>query len=258
MLDRCLESIFSIDIHDTVDKEDKEDKVSIQITIINNHSNFVSRFSHHPLVTILHNMTRPDWSTGHLARSWNQCILHGFKDLNNPDCDVLVLAQNDVVFTPSFLKECLFHLQTFTFITQGAGDELQIMTPACIKTLGLYDERFCNIGYQEADYFLRALLFNPQLSSINDTHHGRLLNPIQNNMIKCVINGGSRNEPSHLRSLTYHPISYSLFKTKWNTEPDKWNDDTHQINCLSKQYIYYPYFEASFVSHWHDWYFIYW
>ena len=56
-----------------------------EVYIINNHSDFHLDSEFEDKVTVLHNMTRPDWDLGNLARSWNECLLHGFKDLNNPD-----------------------------------------------------------------------------------------------------------------------------------------------------------------------------
>ena len=49
-------------------------------------------------INLIQNKLRPSFSTGHLSRSWNQCIINGFKDLNNPDCDILVLCQDDNLF----------------------------------------------------------------------------------------------------------------------------------------------------------------
>jgi hypothetical protein len=46
-----------------------------------------------------------------------------------------------------------------------------VATSNAVKQVGLFDERFCNIGLQEADYFLRCLLYNKDRSSLNDIEH---------------------------------------------------------------------------------------
>ena len=71
-------------------------------------------------------------------------------------------------------------------MTFGQGDALQVMTPESIRTIGLYDERFCNIGYQEGDYFQRARILNNEKSSINDFTHLRLLNVVPNTVLENV------------------------------------------------------------------------
>ena len=72
-LDKNLESLFETDLVDH----------DYEVTIINNHSNFKVReeFLEDYNLKVIHNESRPDWSTGHLARSWNQCLINGFKDL---------------------------------------------------------------------------------------------------------------------------------------------------------------------------------
>ena len=56
-----------------------------EVNIINNHSEFHLEEEFVDRVNVIHNNARPDWDTGNLARNWNQALVHGFKDLNNPD-----------------------------------------------------------------------------------------------------------------------------------------------------------------------------
>ncbi len=146
-----------------------------EINVINNHSlndEYVDK------VKVWHNVLRPDFSTGHLARNWNQAIINGFKDLNNPDCDILVNSQDDVLFKKDCFSKLIEFHKKYSFIQSGAGDSLCSYLPEAVKEIGLWDERFCNIGYQEADYFLRALIYNKNKSMISDCHpgHNRVLN----------------------------------------------------------------------------------
>lgn len=63
-----LNSIYESNIPQNVD---------LELNVINNYSknfNIDNKFK----VNILHNTLRPDWSTGHLSRNWNQAIVNGF------------------------------------------------------------------------------------------------------------------------------------------------------------------------------------
>ena len=62
-------------------------------------------------------MTRPDWDLGNLARSWNECLLHGFKDLNNPDAKIVVTMQNDIVLHKNWATNVLKLHKKYTFVT---------------------------------------------------------------------------------------------------------------------------------------------
>lgn len=223
----------------------------VEITVINNHSNFKCNFSN---VKILHNQVRLDRSTGHLARSWNQCIINGFKDIKNPDCDFLITMQDDFILKNNWFNVLYPHMTKYSFIEVGGGDIMCIYSQQAIADVGLWDERFCNIGYQEADYFLRQFLFNRSKISINDYAHNRVYNPIynsplrlreiDNDIIKVLPRDASRHN-SHNNSCTFHRHSQTVFAKKWgNSGAINW--DEHQlknIKIIGESYVYYPYFE---------------
>jgi hypothetical protein len=77
-INNCLDSIFS--------KLSEEELSVLEIYIINNHSNLEINKEYLNNITILNNDLRPDFSTGHLSRNWNQAIINGFKSLKNPFC----------------------------------------------------------------------------------------------------------------------------------------------------------------------------
>jgi hypothetical protein len=234
-----------------------------EIYIINNHSNFELLFK---VTGVLHNNVRPDFSTGHLARNWNQAIINGFGSLSSPQSDVVVAVQDDVLFKPQWASYILEQHKTYSFITAGVGDAFCSYTPEAIKKIGLWDERFCNIGYQEADYFLRALIYNKDKSSINDIAHNRTLNELPynffygtfdvrghggNDSIATVPPRNKKRHENHLKSANnYHKISGYVYETKWGTEtPERdWTpeyiNETHPTKPKILNYIYYPYFEC--------------
>jgi len=210
-------------------------------------------------ITIVKNSLRPPFSTGHLARDWNSGLILGFKNLTAPDADVIILNQNDVIFKPDYVQRLVKLHERYDFIQMGAGDEMMSFTPAAVKRIGLFDERFCNIGFQEADYFLRARIYHPTRSTINDGIHDRIFNPISDFelAIENTECGHVRGEESTNKSAYYHITSQSVFYFKWKTNPifeldrnwsaPKWGSKPFDFdfNKLrpTTSHIFYPYFE---------------
>lgn len=284
-------SIFIVTYRNPVDLNNNVASIlnsgaDVRINIINNHSEFFLEPEYESRVTVLHNNLRPNFSTGHLARNWNQALLHGFRDLRKPESDIVVTAQDDVVFKKDWLSRLIDLHRRYTFITMGGGDAFCSYRPEAIRKIGMWDERFCNIGFQEADYFLRAFIYNREDSSINDAMHGRLLNPVEGNAINPYLpathpihkkaetlntqreeikdNGmeraesmlvtlprmNSHREDTHMSSMKFHRLTYALFKQKWGVEPHGWWQEQHSAlqKSLIQNYITYPYFEKDIES----------
>lgn len=224
---------------------------NLEINIINNHSNFQLQIEYQDKVKVLHNVCRPNFSTGHLSRNWNQAIINGFQSLTNPDCDILIHYQDDSIFTYDWLSRLLDLHQQYTFVQNGIGDNFCSYTVDAIKTIGLWDERFCGLGYQEADYFLRSLIFNRNKTCLNDYQHGRLINNTEYNF--C-----SRPKPSHIfsadhyKSMSFHYINEKIFQAKWNNvPPNYWTPEVYNNppqNSAILNFIYYPYFEKDIID----------
>jgi hypothetical protein len=238
----------------------------VEVYVINNHSSFYidPKFDK---VVVLNDNLRPDWSCGHSTRSWNAAFLLGIKSLTSPDCDILVNIQDDMVWSPNWLEGLLRIHQKYSFYTCSWGDGFCSYTPEAVRRIGMWDERFCNIGYLEADYFLRALIYNKEGSSINDTGVGRVLNPIGMNgepydvPVAATEPSWSQNpafvanRPNALtgsrrsiESLNYHGHSLRMFQEKWlEVPPEFWSEEL-KANPPPKPacptYILYPYFEC--------------
>lgn len=246
VLNNCLESLW--DIFENYTKDE------YQVYIINNHSNFSINRKFERYVEVIHNDLRPDFSTGHLSRNWNQAILHGFKDLNNPDCDILVTNQNDCEFDGDFVPNLIEWHKKYSFMQFGAGDNYMSYTVDSIKRVGLWDERFCNIGYQEADYFLRQMLYNTDGCTINDYRHLRVHNGEINNIIKHTVSGFERGDNAHHLSQQYHSVSEDVYTNKWGDTPynhavNGWNyDGLKSLEPKIPSFMYYPYFEKNVNS----------
>lgn len=236
--------------------ESDYDRNNVQIFIINNHSNIKINDEYQSFIKVLNNDLRPDFSTGHLSRNHNQAIINGFKDLDEPDCDVVISCQNDTFLLKNWYTSIIEVMDKYTYFTCGSGDQFQSWRPNGIKNIGLYDERFCNIGFQEADYFLRAYLYNRDFSSINDIHHGRLFNMYKEFPIivdhKYPI-GAFRNDPHHKKSERFHLLTHSLFFHKWGDDikPAYWRENdtlSKVIECKILNYVFYPYFETKILN----------
>ena len=236
--DWSLQSIFNSDYeklgHD------------VKVFVINNHSNISIKDEYKNKITLLNNSLRPDFSTGHLARNWNQAIINGFVDIENPDCDIVVCSQNDIKFKKNWLENLLKAHEKYNFIQQGQGDGFHSYKIDAIKNVGLWDERFCNICYQEHDYFLRQLIDNRNHCSINSKGSRQLHNRLEYEIIEDTPCGSKRGEKSHILSKQNSNISKLIFQQKWgSTQPAQWKPDFEWIPTKSKipNYIYYPYFE---------------
>lgn len=227
------------------------------LTIINNYGELNCEDSR---VIILNNVLRPDFSTGHLARNWNQALINGFKDLNNPDCDVIVCVQIDALFTDKWYSTVkdIFETNKYDYFSVGRGDEFQYFTPKAVKNIGLYDERYCNIQHHEGDYLLRVLLQsfkNKDLKvSINDVWHRRTYN-VDEKITTVIKPSVTCPNEAQNASVKYHDVSVRVFYYKWkNIHPMYWNAENllSLLNCsaidLKKEFKYYPYFEKDINS----------
>lgn len=204
-------------------------------------------------IRVIENHTRPSFSTGHLSRNWNECLIDGFKNVDNPDCDIIILSQNDNEFLPDVIDKLIESHKTYSFIQNGGGDTFHSYTVDSIKKVGLWDERFCGIGYQESDYFLRQLLCNPNGCSIGDKMHERVHNPLDYDIVDYnKINGFFRADTHHLESKKYHEISKIVFASKWGAmNHQAWDEHTRATAELrqytDRQGMMYPYFEGVFA-----------
>ena len=166
-------------LKDTLERLFKSDfgaLANTEVNIINNHSEFTLAEKYINKVNVFHNVLRPNWSNGNLGENWNHALLHGFKDLNDPDAEYVVTMQNDTVVHKSWCEHLFKMHETYNFIVGQYGDNIVSYTPEAVKRIGIWDENFSGIQYKEADYWIRALIFNKYESCINDTLHGIELN----------------------------------------------------------------------------------
>lgn len=218
----------------------------LEVNIINNHTNFELDFDYLGKVRVWHNRLRSDSSLGHLARNWNQALIHGFGSLNNPRADVVITSQDDVLWSPAWSHTVTELLGSYNLITQGVGDAVVVQTAEATKAIGLWDERFCPSFYHDGDYFLRALIHNRDRSSINDPAHGRMLNTIDASFATVP----AANQPRvHAKNLSYGraQLPHLVWMQKWPVSPIHWEQEmiaNPPRRSLCINYVTYPHFEC--------------
>ena len=223
------------------------DLLHLEVNVINNHSHYQLNSGYWDQVKTWHNRLRGDNSLGHLARNWNQALIQGFADLNNPRSDVVICSQDDVLWQPGWCTQMLTALQNYTLVTQGVGDAVVVYRADAVKRIGLWDERFAPSFYHDGDYFLRALMYNREFSSINDPAHGRILNPLDYSFAHVPAANAARVEAKNL-SYGRARIPHQVWQHKWTVSPIHWTPElinSPPMNTLCKNFVTYPHFEMA-------------
>jgi len=215
---------------------------SFRYHIINNHPNF-ELAEHVQDVMVFHNFFRPIRSCGHLSRDYNAALIHGFGDLTAPDCDQVICCHDDISWNRNWFETLLDIHAQYTFYAGDHGCSMTSYLPDAIKKIGLWDERFVGLGYHEADYYLRALIYNKEKSTINDGFGGRILNPTSVVFTQPPTNKDKQNHMN--AAIDYHTISRKVFAEKWGVHPEHWKARLKTVPAapLILGYLYYPWFE---------------
>ena len=242
--------------------------LDVTVHVVSNHSNLVIHDEFKPYLEsgqlkIIMNETRPDWSTIHLTRNWNECLVAGFKDLKNPACDMVILSQDDIGWHPDALQKIVNYSKQYSCILLGPGDQVMAFLPEAVRKIGLFDERI--MAFAETEFFLRAALYNGPKTTINDYWHQILL-PVRKNFPPTppylwnplpeqpygIIYRPDSNEQRKQQARDsgvpkYHCISREVYFEKWGVypelEPLAQQVERHKNGPIGKQYIFYPYFE---------------
>jgi hypothetical protein len=162
--------------------------LSFEITVISNWGHFTlpdappfANFN--GSLSVIQNTIRSPRSWGHLAREWNAALMHGFGNLEKPQSDVVVLIHGDASLTGGQWAQELYAEHGGAdgggtlFLQSGRGDIFTSVTAEGVRTIGIWDEHFVDVGAQEADYFLRAVRFGFDRVRISDFGHLRMHRP---------------------------------------------------------------------------------
>lgn len=235
-LPQTLESLFESDTS----------AVDLEVTLLNNHTDFRLDEEYLQRVNVIHNQARPDWSNGHLSRNWNQALLHGFRNLDDPAVDAVVAVQDDTIFQPEWASRLIDLHEQYTLVQGGLGDQFVSYRPKSVKNIGLWDERFI-FSYHADDYFRRAVLFNDKESTINDPGHDRLLNPIfddHERSANYLVNANPREmDDNWEQSALSVSIGQKLIREKYgNATFDHLKNQSGRTPNMQTP-VFYPYFE---------------
>jgi len=226
------------------------DLMDIQVNVINNHTQFKLNSAHWDKVQVWHNRLRSDQSLGHLSRNWNQALVQGFQNLDQPRVEFVINSQDDVIWQPGWCASVLKETETYNLISQGVGDAVVVYKIDAVKNIGLWDERFCPSFYHDGDYFLRALIYNKQFSSINDPAHGRILNPLAYAFAVVPAANAPRVDAKNLSYGKAH-LPFLVWKNKWATNPIHWSQeliDNPPAISQCYNYVQYPHFETNLAD----------
>ena len=209
--------------------------------------------SHARSLVVLHNVLRSHLSLGHLAREWNAGLVRGFGSLRAPLADVVVLLHGDVYLSADWAVEVHAALTapggTF-FLQQGFGDAFMAFAPDAVRTIGLFDENFCDRpSYQEGDYFLRALVYARERVSVNDAYHQRVHRPWRG---KPVVLDSGKGDGLKVRGWGDAWYSRHYWNKKWPGVSPSWPQGTEFARAITKpavpMHVLYPYFEDALIN----------
>lgn len=237
-------------LHSIFNSNDVDD-VKVEINIINNHTDIRLPEVYEDAVNVIHNNLRPDFSSGHLSRNWNQALINGFKSLTNPDCDYVVCTQDDSIFHTDWISRLIELHKKYNFVHNGHGDQFHSYTPEAIKLVGLWDERFCGLTRQAADYFYRQLIYNYDGCTINDPGHSRCHNTIKKDTREAssyLVDPDIRKIDQNMgHTVEDDRISRALLVHKHGIDPYPWDErlfnTVKNYKPKSTNFIFYPYFE---------------
>lgn len=214
--------------------------------IINNHSNFNLASELEPHVDhVFHNELRLDRSTGHPSRNWNQALMNGFVDLQNPEADLVIHVQDDVVFHNAWLDRLIKAHEKFSFIMDGQGDTLCSYTPEAVRRIGLWEERYCSLGWGEFDYQIKSVIYNRDKTCINTDHPLGPWNQLRETFVARPPSNQEKQQDKIVGNI-YHTHSRALFVERWGHAPEEkplsWYAN-HVVTTNTPNYVLYPYFE---------------
>ena len=162
--------------------------LTFEITVISNWGHFT--FPDAPpfstwadSLSVIHNTIRSPRSWGHLAREWNAALMHGFGNLDKPQSDGVVLIHGDASLATNAWALDLYAEHGGAagggtlFLQTGRGDIFTSITAEGVRTIGLWDEHFVDVGGQESDYLLRAVHSAFDRVRIDDFGHDRYHRP---------------------------------------------------------------------------------
>lgn len=182
-------------------------------------------------VRVLDNVRRADFSTGHLSRDWNHCLVNGFQSLATPKSEYVVCMQTDNEVAPKFASTLVALHRRYTLVNAGIGDAFTSYTAAAVRRIGIWDERYSNIGWQDFDYWFRAMSFAGDIGICfmqKDDKYAHedyqaagfpceldSKNKELPKVLSVMRSGWNDHSVSHKKSIGFHTYGEAVFREKW-------------------------------------------
>jgi hypothetical protein len=238
------------------------------IEIVNNHPTFHIEEQFQKFVTV-YNTNRENHQEGHISKDYNSIIIRGFGSLATPKNDLVITIQDDNTVKPDFLQTLTELHKKYTMVTSGPGDNFVSYMPDAIRNIGLWDESLVSIG--DADYLLRAVIWNQPNTSLNDHGQGRCINPSTNDahrefwnpelraeslLTNCASLVGNETRQENLKFLWKRVSTFSIgFSNKWGPGISEVAWDTDFVSSIREtlrpnihQQILHPEFEKDVIN----------
>lgn len=132
-------------------------------------------------------------------------------------------------------------------IQGGLGDQFMSYLPESVKKIGLWDERFI-FSVHVRDYLYRAVMYNRGGSTINDSGHNRILNPIfpddEEKSANYLVDADPRQLDEGWDQTSYsRQIGYALLEAKYGNIGFEDLKENPILKPYLPGYVFYPYFE---------------
>ena len=165
--------------------------------------------------------------------------------------------KDDSIFRKDWASKLVSLHDVHSFVQNGHGDQFHSYLPEAVRRIGLWDERFCGLSRQAADYFWRCVMYNIEGSTIQDTIHRRIINPIFPNDVEksrgWLVNPDVRQIDGVHDNTANHQgeISEKLMSIKYPFEPFPWTIEKisrRPKRTVIDNFITYPYFEKDIYN----------
>ena len=202
-------------------------------------------------VICLHSL-RPPWMISNLAETHNRALVMGFGSLVDPQTEIVTHIHDDTFLHPNWVERLLALHEKYSFVVGNLGDGVISYKAEAVRRIGMWDENFVGIQHKEADYYIRALQWNKEHSSINDRLHDRILNSEdvvleQGNSVFSVNDNGDRSgrniedkEYSKDAACSVDKYLLDYFASKWDGTGDTDPEYNGWVLNWSKEFVDNP------------------
>ncbi len=229
LLNETLHHLF-----DKTDFKDFSNAYETEVFVINDHPKFQLDEDLMGKVGRMH-LVRPPWMISNLAETHNRILVCGFGSLAVPQSEYVVHIHDDTFLHEHWVASLMDLHTEFSFVVGNLGDGIVSYTAEAVKRIGMWDEHFVGIQHKEADYYIRALQWNKEQSTVSDKLHCRFINPVDTGLGLSL--NISEDDNSLDIDLAFEVAKYfRLNNTRANEIFNQVRDSVRQWRVISKGY----------------------